>query len=71
MKQENTRRAKKTRPEIRAELEKILSEIIGECYVCKDDFVINDQINGVAFKLFLINRADLIIEQQNFLNKLL
>lgn len=59
---------KKTMPEIRADLEKILSEIIGECYMMRDDLVESHKIRAVYFKAFLIDRADQVIEQQKFLN---
>jgi len=59
---------KKTMPEIRADLEKILSEIIAECYVMRDDLIETHKIRGVYFKAFLIDRADQVLEQQKFLN---
>ncbi len=59
---------KKTMPEIRADLEKILSEIIAECYVMRDDLVESHKIRGVHFKTFLIDRADQVLNQQKFLN---
>lgn len=62
---------KKTPPEIRADFEKILSEIIGECYAMRDDLVQQNVIRGVHFKTFLIDRADQVIKQQNFLNNIL
>jgi hypothetical protein len=61
-------KAIKTRAEIRADLERILSEIVGESYFVADEYKMYDRINGIAFKTFLINRADEIIKQQNFLN---
>ena len=59
---------KKTMPEIRADLEKILSEIISECYVMRDDLIESHKIRGVHFKTFLIERADQVLNQQKFLN---
>ena len=59
---------KKTMPEIRADLEKILSEIICESYIMRDDLIESQIIRGVHFKTFLIDRADKIMEQQKFLN---
>ncbi|NCX93274.1 MAG: hypothetical protein EBX40_01175 [Gammaproteobacteria bacterium] len=59
---------KKTIPEIRADLEKILAEIIGECYAMRDDFITDQKIRGIHFKTFLIDRADQVIEQQKFFN---
>jgi hypothetical protein len=59
---------KKTMPEIRADLEKILAEIIGECYAMRDDFITDQKIRGIHFKTFLIDRADQVIEQQKFFN---
>lgn len=61
-------KTKKTMPEIRADLEKILAEIIGECYAMRDDLIESQIIRGVHFKTFLIDRADKIMEQQKFLN---
>ena len=61
-------RAKKSKPEIRADLEKTLSEIIAECYIIKDTFINEDKIRGVYFKTFLIDRANYIMKLQNFLN---
>ena len=59
---------KKSMPEIRADLEKVLSEIIAECYLIRDDFINDNKIRGVYFKTFLIDRADQVLEQQKFLN---
>jgi argonaute-like protein implicated in RNA metabolism and viral defense len=59
---------KKSMPEIRADLEKVLSEIIAECYLIRDDLINDTKIRGVYFKTFLIDRADQVIEQQKFLN---
>jgi hypothetical protein len=59
---------KKSMPEIRADLEKVLSEIIAECYLIRDDLINETKIRGVYFKTFLIDRADQVIEQQKFLN---
>jgi hypothetical protein len=59
---------KKTMPEIRADLEKILAEIISECYVMRDDLIETHKIRGVHFKTFLIERADQVLNQQKFLN---
>ena len=59
---------KKTMPEIRADLEKILAEIICECYVMRDDLIESHKIRGVHFKTFLIERADQVLNQQKFLN---
>jgi len=62
---------KKTMPEIRADVETILSEIIGECYIMRDDLVDKQTIRSVHFKTFLIDRANKIIEEQKNLNKIL
>jgi hypothetical protein len=59
---------KKTMPEIRADLEKILAEIICESYIIRDDLIECQKIRGVYFKTFLIEKADQILEQQKFLN---
>jgi hypothetical protein len=61
-------RPKKTMPEIRADLEKVLAEIIGECYAMRDDLIESQIIRGVHFKTFLIDRADKVLEQQKNLN---
>jgi hypothetical protein len=61
-------KAIKTRAEIRADLERILSEIVAESYFVADEYKMYDRINGIAFKTFLIDRADEIIKQQNFMN---
>ena len=58
-------------PEIRADVETILSQIIGECYIMRDDLVDKQTIRSVHFKTFLIDRANKIIEEQKNLNKIL
>jgi len=63
--------SKKTMPEIRADVETILSEIIGECYIMRDDLVDKQTIRSVHFKTFLIDQANKIIEEQKNLNKIL
>ena len=63
-------RPTKPKHEIRADLDKILAQIIAECYVIQDDFKINNVIRNVHFKTFLLNKADEITEQQKFLNNI-
>jgi len=63
--------SKKTMPEIRADVETILSQIIGECYIMRDDLVDKQTIRSVHFKTFLIDQANKIIEEQKNLNKIL
>jgi hypothetical protein len=63
-------RPKKTKTEIRADLENILAEIVAECYTMKDEFSFNNSIRDVYFKSFLIDKADKISEQKKFLNNI-